>query len=472
MKKQLQRYLALMLLGIFALPDINAEEQVVTMETSKSEGDTLTFFVNKKSGISIDWGDGIYVPYSTDSIIGTLRQGNKVTIKGNENWYIFSCENNELTSLDITKATLLKTLFCNNNSLSKLDISKNVDLTDLDCSYNELTALSTTNNSELLYLDCSKNNITALTSTFYNKNIETIICYANKLNTLPVGITSLKSLICSFNELSKLNASRMPSLEVLICSSNKIAELNLGAKDSLKILFMQENSVENLDLSQSQSLRILNCSDNNLSKITYYEPKVKKDYYYINCGNNNLLYNSLISTSKVKDSETNYIYAPQGLYEIRQTMDLVDTLNLVETRYNAEDRAIASFSVYTLDGTKLSSGVDYRIISSQKIKFYKPFIDSVYVEISASRYFPNLTIRTTNMQVTDLVSINQVQEAVSGFNVRPGDGEIYITTNKETFVRIYTPDGNLYWQGLVPVGEHTKALPHGIYIVNSIKVKI
>ena len=472
MKKQLHRYLALMLLGILALPDIYAEEQVVTMETSKSTGDTLTFFVNKKSGVSVDWGDGIYVPYTTDSIVGTLKQGNKVTVKGNENWYIFSCENNELTSLNVTNATLLKTLFCNQNSLSKLDISKNVELTDLDCSNNQLTALSTTNNSELLYLNCSDNEITSLTSTFYNKKIETIICNSNKLKTLPVGITSLKSLMCGYNEISKLNTSRMTLLEILTCPSNNMTEINFGAKDSLQILLMQDNSVENIDLSQAQSLQTLNCSDNNLSKITYYSPKVKKDYYYINCSNNNLLYNSLISTSKVKNSATNYIYAPQGLYEIQQTMDVADTLNLSETRYNAEDRAIASFSVYTKDGTKLSSGVDYRIISSQKIKFYKPFVDSVYIEISASRYFPNLTIRTTNMQVTDVVSINQVQEDIAGFNVRPGDGEIYMSANKETLVRIYTSDGCLYWQGLVSAGEHTMTLPHGIYIVNSIKVKI
>ena len=59
------------------------------------------------------------------------------------------CNNNQLTSLDVTKNTALTTLSCGGNQLSSLDVTKNTALTSLSCS-GQLTSLDVTKNTKLL----------------------------------------------------------------------------------------------------------------------------------------------------------------------------------------------------------------------------------------------------------------------------------------------------------------------------------
>ncbi len=63
----------------------------------------------------------------------------------NNNFYSITCENGNLTTLDITNNKNLKSLCCDNNNLVELDVSTNINLKSLSCSGNKLT-----------YLDLSK----------------------------------------------------------------------------------------------------------------------------------------------------------------------------------------------------------------------------------------------------------------------------------------------------------------------------
>ena len=60
------------------------------------------------------------------------------------------CNNNQLTSLDVTKNTALTTLSCGGNQLSSLDVTKNTALTSLECYFIQLTSLDVTKNTKLL----------------------------------------------------------------------------------------------------------------------------------------------------------------------------------------------------------------------------------------------------------------------------------------------------------------------------------
>ena len=64
-----------------------------------------------------------------------------------------------LTSLDVSKNTVLTKLYCYNNQLTSLDVSQNTALTNLRCDRNQLTALDVSNNIALTYLDCYSNQI-------------------------------------------------------------------------------------------------------------------------------------------------------------------------------------------------------------------------------------------------------------------------------------------------------------------------
>ncbi len=53
--------------------------------------------------------------------------------------------------------TALIKLDCDNNQLTSLDVSNNTALTKLYCSDNQLTSLDVSNNTALTYLDCQNN---------------------------------------------------------------------------------------------------------------------------------------------------------------------------------------------------------------------------------------------------------------------------------------------------------------------------
>ncbi|WP_455430391.1 hypothetical protein, partial [Porphyromonas canoris] len=72
------------------------------------------------------------------------------------------CHSNSLTSLDVSKNTVLKVLDCSSNFLTSLDVSKNTALTYLDCSYNSLTSLDVSKNTALVWLFCYSNSLTSL----------------------------------------------------------------------------------------------------------------------------------------------------------------------------------------------------------------------------------------------------------------------------------------------------------------------
>jgi Leucine-rich repeat (LRR) protein len=116
-------------------------------------------------------GNGIanddYVP--TASIINVLNldvsSKNISDFTGIEdfiNLSLLDLYGNNLTSLDVSNNTKLKSLHCNNNSITSLDVSNNSMLTSLHCSFNALTNLDVSNNTKLEKLLCSNNNLSVL----------------------------------------------------------------------------------------------------------------------------------------------------------------------------------------------------------------------------------------------------------------------------------------------------------------------
>ena len=110
-------------------------------------------------------------------------------------------ENNQLTSLDVSKNTALKLLECDRNQLTSLDVSKNTALTELYCYGNQLTSLDVTKNTALTNLSCGHNKLTSLDAS---------------------GCTALTSLICNINKLTSLDVSKNTALTYLYCYDNQI----------------------------------------------------------------------------------------------------------------------------------------------------------------------------------------------------------------------------------------------------------
>ena len=111
-----------------------------------------------------------------------------------------NCQNNLLTSLDISDNQLLESLNCSGNQLTVLDISSNGSLLELNISDNQFAALDIGASTNLETLNCSANFLTSLDFTAYQA-LTSINCSANQLTNLTFSANdNLRTLDCSFNE--------------------------------------------------------------------------------------------------------------------------------------------------------------------------------------------------------------------------------------------------------------------------------
>ena len=149
--------------------------------------------------------DGILTDDEIGSVIFmSLYEKGIKTLKGIEFFTALKyldCNNNQLTSLDVSKNTALTEFSCSNNQLESLDLTQNTALTYLLCYSNRLTSLDVSKNSELSFLDCGANLLTSL-DVSNNHVLRYIFCENNKLASLDLtNNTNLTGLCCFANQI-------------------------------------------------------------------------------------------------------------------------------------------------------------------------------------------------------------------------------------------------------------------------------
>ena len=128
---------------------------VITFTTAKAVGEVISLYMNY-SGDTPTLSGATGTPKSGKWITYTLTS-QTVTITGDVT--DFTCQNNQLTTLDVSQNIALTGLYCYNNQLTALDVSKNTALTVLDCYNNQLTALDVSQNTSLIWFSCTGNQI-------------------------------------------------------------------------------------------------------------------------------------------------------------------------------------------------------------------------------------------------------------------------------------------------------------------------
>ena len=114
------------------------------------------------------WSNGITNLTGIESFSGLEalycddNQLTSLDLSGNPLLTELGCEMNQLTSLDLSGNPLLEELYCDGNQLTSLDLSSNPLLVYLWCNNNQLTSLDLTTNTALEGLDCSNNQLTSL----------------------------------------------------------------------------------------------------------------------------------------------------------------------------------------------------------------------------------------------------------------------------------------------------------------------
>jgi len=174
------------------------------------------------------------------------------------------CDNNQLTSLDVSQNSALETLVCINNQLTSLDISGGA-LQLLSCGDNQLTSLDISQNPDLTWLSCSNNPITSL-EVSQNTALQTLYCTNLQLTSIDVSQnTDLRQLRCYENQLTSLDVSNNIALYILQCAHNPLTSLDLSQNPALEHLYCVENQLTSLDLSNHSAFYDLNCESNQLT---------------------------------------------------------------------------------------------------------------------------------------------------------------------------------------------------------------
>ena len=132
----------------------------------------IAFKIAGSGTMTIDWGDetphetnmlSSPDPASAENYIHSYPDTSfrTITING-DNISCLACDSPQLTSLDVSGNTALKSLICINSQITNLDVSNNTALNNLICAGNQLTNLDVSANLVLERLNCSGNQLPGL----------------------------------------------------------------------------------------------------------------------------------------------------------------------------------------------------------------------------------------------------------------------------------------------------------------------
>ena len=232
---------------------------------SDAERSQCTYIIVEKMGITSLTGIELFPNLTRlncdDNNLSSLDVSNNTALTD------LCCDYNNLSSLDVSNNTALATLSCVENNLSNLDVSNNTALEDLYCFENNLSSLDLSNNTALVYLFCGYNNISSL-DVSNNTALTYLYCYHNNLSSLDVtNNTALTNLRCYHNNLSSLDVTNNTALTYLYCDHNNLSSLDLSNNTALVCLFCGYNNISSLDLSNNTALVCLSCGYNNISSL-------------------------------------------------------------------------------------------------------------------------------------------------------------------------------------------------------------
>ena len=168
--------------------------------------------------------------------------------------------NNKLTSVDLSKLTLLTNLDLSNNQLSTLNLSANTKLLTLNVSSNKLTALDLSKNLLLTSVNVSGNKLATL-NLAANTALLTLDVSTNLLTALDLSknvlLTSVK---CFGNTLTTLNISNLVALLQLYLDNTGTSAINL-LKFKVPVGATVQNLIAN-NASAAVNWTVFDCTGN------------------------------------------------------------------------------------------------------------------------------------------------------------------------------------------------------------------
>ncbi|WP_191858697.1 T9SS type A sorting domain-containing protein [Hanstruepera ponticola] len=206
-----------------------------------------------------------------------------------------NCRNNQLSVLNIADFTNLKRLYCQDNLLENLTIPNSIELLNVDCNNNQLTSLQI-NASDFSSLDCSNNLLTSLNLSSM-ESLNSLTCNNNQLTSLDVStMTTLNSLICQDNQLTSLILGNL-NINQIVCGNNLLTELTVNST-TLYNLSCNNNQLTVLNINNAPNLHYLYCGNNLLTSLDFSN---QSSFGTLDCSNNNLTTLDVSNLQSIED---------------------------------------------------------------------------------------------------------------------------------------------------------------------------
>jgi len=186
-----------------------------------------------------------------------------------------NCIAKKISDLNLTNNTSLKILNCDNNNLTSLVL--NSTLTYLDCDGNSLTSLNVGNNTNMTFLAVSNNNLSSL-DVSKNTVLKTLWCSGNDaMTSLDVSQNIvLDTLGCGGNALTSLDLSKNIALTKLYMANTQISNLDVSKNTKLKELYCYGNQLTTLDVSKNTLLNKMCCIQSTMKTLTLNEEQSER----------------------------------------------------------------------------------------------------------------------------------------------------------------------------------------------------
>ena len=196
----------------------------------------------------------------TDSIFGfNAGIGSLQGIEAFTNLTFLNVAFNNITAVDLSQNTQLKTFIAPFNSISTIDVTGNSFLEELIMWENNLTSIDVTLNPLLRRLELNENSITALDIS-QNPLLEQLYISGNAIGSLDVSIhANLYDLEANGTFLTSLDISNNPLLKRLSVMVNDISHLDFSQNVLLEAMRCDFNEMESLDLSMCPNLYQFGC---------------------------------------------------------------------------------------------------------------------------------------------------------------------------------------------------------------------
>ncbi|MBK6283911.1 MAG: hypothetical protein IPF54_15800 [Draconibacterium sp.] len=274
----------------------------------------------------------------------------------------FSCEQNQITSLDLSNNTKIEYLYCNNNQLTSLNIGSNNVLNDFNFNNNYLTNIDLSECKNLLWLSCENNKLTSLDLS-NNKALAELWAKNNALESLNVKNGNNLKL--------RIDARNNPDLKCIqVDDDNNAPNYFFWYKDNgasysencalqarsyipddnfeqgLINLKYDEGTLDNYIISsQIAGITSLNLSGKNIQDM-----KGLEDFFALktlDLSNNNLSFLELeriLGLGNFRNFSSDFIYWPQVNFgeDIDTTVNINESITLDFPEYTAANLEISS----------------------------------------------------------------------------------------------------------------------------------